>query len=297
LSARTNKAKDRKFQRKFTDSDELCRYVKEHFGDTHVLGFSGGKDSVACWLQLRRHGIKVIAAHMYYTPDMRLTDEVLGYYEDFFGQRIHRYPHTEFLRRLDHVMYAAPRQVRIFDQNKRRRDLSISDYALDLKKRYGVPGALLGDGTRSTDSLRRLITMRRFGTLYPAKGYFFCVYDWNDARVEQEIRAAGVKLSPEYRLMGRGWESDAEQLEPLGREYPDDLEKVLHWHPLLRAELWRRRFARSPAQDADPETSHRQGTARARKAAQPGRGGPGEPGRGDGDGAGEGEDGDAEAAG
>lgn len=236
-----------RYQRKFDSSEALCAYVRETFGPKQVLGFSGGKDSVACWLQLRRAGIEVIPLYLWYVPGLRLEQEVIGFYEDFFGQRIHRFPHGVFLDRLNDITFLAPWQVKVVDEAKMHRDISNRLIIRELAKLNGLHRALFADGTRESDSLRRRITIRRYGSLFPSSSRFFPVYDWNDNRVEQELRDAKVPLSPEYRLLGRGFECTADQLEGLGREYPDDVERILAWFPLLKADSWRRRFARPTA--------------------------------------------------
>ena len=53
--------------RHFASCDELCAYLAR-FNDTAILGFSAGKDSVGCWLQLRKHFKRVVPFYLYYVP-------------------------------------------------------------------------------------------------------------------------------------------------------------------------------------------------------------------------------------
>ena len=64
-----------------------------------LLAFSRGKDSIAAWLALRAAGIQVHAFYLYSVPGLLAFErDSLAYFEDVFGQRIHRYPHPSLHR-------------------------------------------------------------------------------------------------------------------------------------------------------------------------------------------------------
>ena len=44
-------------------------------GETVILAFSRGKDSLAAWLALREAGVNVVPYHMYLIPELRFVDE------------------------------------------------------------------------------------------------------------------------------------------------------------------------------------------------------------------------------
>ena len=57
-------------RRQFADSDDVCRYVAGLSGGRVLLSFSGGKDAVGAYLQLRRH-----------FADIRLLEVATGRWE------------------------------------------------------------------------------------------------------------------------------------------------------------------------------------------------------------------------
>ena len=66
----------------------------------------------------------------------------------------------------------------------------------------------------------------------------------NASRVQdddrREIRAAGLKLSPEYRLFGRSFDGlDYRFLRPIRDHYPADYDRIREFFPLVEAELHR----------------------------------------------------------
>lgn len=55
-----------------------------------------GKDSLAAWLAMREAGITVVPYHLCLAPGMRFVDDLLHFYEDFFGIEIINLPHPSF---------------------------------------------------------------------------------------------------------------------------------------------------------------------------------------------------------
>lgn len=66
---------------------DLIKRVKEITGDTILLSFSGGKDSIAMWLYLREH-FEIIPYFLYWVPGLSFVEESMAYYEDFFDTEI-----------------------------------------------------------------------------------------------------------------------------------------------------------------------------------------------------------------
>lgn len=228
--------------RHFASCDELCAYLAR-FNDTAILGFSAGKDSVGCWLQLRRHFKRVVPFYLYYVPGISFVEDSLAYYEDFFGTRIHRYPGPWLLNIVDSLIYQPPERIDALNQLKVHRGLSTGHIIEDLRRRE-APNALVADGAKVSDSLRRAISIKAHGSLYPHKSKFLPIFDWNDRRLEQEIIAAGVQLAADYQMFKRTWEGARyAQLEPLRKHCPADYDLVLKWMPLAELEFVRRKFA------------------------------------------------------
>lgn len=228
-------------ERHFATCDDLCAFLAK-FNDTAILGFSAGKDSIGCWLQLRRHFRRVVPFYLYYVPGISFIEDSLAYYEDFFGCRIARFPHPALFNIIDNFIYQPPERKTLFDELKIHRDLKVSHIVEYL--RHDAPHALLAEGAKISDSLRRALTIKAHGSLYPHKHKFLPIFDWNDARLERELRDAKVKLPADYLMFVRTWEGARfAQMEPLREHSPADYAQLLRWMPLSELEFVRRRFA------------------------------------------------------
>src|SRR5260370_26098405 len=86
-------------------------------GETVILAFSRGKDSIAAWLALREAGVEVLPYHMYLIPELRFVDESLAYFADFFGcGPILNLPHPSLYRWLANLVYQPPDRCAVIDQ-------------------------------------------------------------------------------------------------------------------------------------------------------------------------------------
>jgi hypothetical protein len=227
----------------FETSDELCRYIAENTGDTCLLNFSAGKDSVGCWLQVRRYFKRVIPVYRYHVPGLKFVERSLAYYEDFFGTKIERIPDPFFMKRLDQLEFQAPRRVGQLNEAKFTREYEQEDIACWLREKYDAPWAYTASGRRAADSMRRLVTMRRFGVLRKESFSFYACFDWKENDLHRELVQAGVKLPVDYRHFGRSFESIRYPFCKVIRdEFPEDWETIQKWFPLAGAEIARREF-------------------------------------------------------
>ncbi len=86
---------------------DLLDFVKAERGDTLLLSFSRGKDSIAAWLYLRDH-FTIVPYYLYLVPGMSWEEESLTYYEEVFGQHIIRLPHPLFYKLLHDFVWQTP---------------------------------------------------------------------------------------------------------------------------------------------------------------------------------------------
>lgn len=230
------------YVRHHESSDALCRYVLG-LSDTVLLSFSCGKDAIASWIQLRRHGFRVVPFYLYLVPDLAFVEKSILYYEDFFETKIHRLPHPSLYRMLHERVFQPPERWQIIE------DLSLPVWEYgevedQVREDCGLPADVLtAKGVRTADSPDRLASVRRHGSLTPNKRSFLPVYDWRIADVKSAIIEAGVRLPIDYRLFGRTFDGvDYRFLEPISRHFPDDYERILEWFPLARLEILRRQW-------------------------------------------------------
>lgn len=225
------------------DSDALIGYVREHYGETILLSFSGGKNSIALWLHLRAH-FNIIPYFLYWLPGLSFVEEMLAYYEAWFGARILRLPHPLFYNMVRTGAYQEPHVVGTVDWL----GLPSFDFAdLDaIVCAYQEPPldperTLCAVGFRSADNIdRRNLILQKgaIGTL--KRRYYYGIWDWNVEQVAATIKRHGVALPADYRYWGRTIAAfDYQFLKPLKTHFPADFERVKEWFPLIEAELFR----------------------------------------------------------
>ncbi len=93
---------------------EVIERIREET-DTILLAFSRGKDSLAAWLVVRDYFPHVIPYHMYTVPGMRLVEESLQYYEEYFGCHIIRVPHPSTYRMLGNLVFQPPEHCAVIE--------------------------------------------------------------------------------------------------------------------------------------------------------------------------------------
>lgn len=216
---------------------DLCR---QEYGDTILLGFSQGKDSIAMWLELREH-FNIIPFFMYHCPGLEFIEASLDYYERFFGTHIIRLPHHLLYKTLNDFMYQPPHRVATI------RAISMPPYDYPelgqiICDSKGIPMTAVALGHRALDNIDRRYLIHREGALgkLPNKPYFFAVWDWSVGRISDIIIKNKVKLPVSYQIMGRtiiSWEY--QYIKPIKDNFPRDWERMLEWWPWLDLELFR----------------------------------------------------------
>ncbi len=220
--------------RHFADSDELCRHMRETFGETILLSFSLGKDSVAAWLQARRYFPRIIPFYMDLIPGgLSFVNEAVTYYEQFFGTPILRVPNPSLSRMLRNAVYQPSSRLDALQ------DINVPVVTRDEVEDYirGLTGVghdtYTALGTRAADSAVRRNAVEKFGSVTPARRTFLPVFDWAIDRMHREFAEAGVKLPADYRMFGISFDGvDWRFTEPLKRLRPDDYAKIKRWFPL-----------------------------------------------------------------
>lgn len=207
--------------------------------DTILLAFSCGKDSIALWLELRKHFARIIPFYMYLVPNLEFVDRSLAYYESWFGCWIARYPHPSLYRMLNHGVFQPPENQQVI-LSARLPEFSYSDVYEILREKHSLANGWAASGVRSCDSPYRRIAISRYGPINHKSSQFYPIHDWNMDRVVSEIAQSGCKLPPDYRLFGRSFDGiDARFLRPLRDNYPRDYKRILEYFPLAELELKR----------------------------------------------------------
>ncbi len=216
----------------------LIERVRELSGDTILLSFSRGKDSIAMWLYLRPH-FEIVPYYLDWIPGLSWVDESLAYYEAFFGQHIIRLPHPLFWKYLNSFFFQPPERVAII----RAIDFPPYDYADldDILCQQRGREMYTAMGMRSADGLMRRNLMIQQGVLgNKRRRYFYPIWDWNIEQVGRIILDSGVALPVDYELWGRtATDFTYPFLKGVRDRFPDDWQRILDWFPLADLELFR----------------------------------------------------------
>jgi hypothetical protein len=211
--------------------------------DTILLAFSCGKDSIAAWLECRKHFSRVVPFYMYLVPELEFVNRSLAYYEGFFGTRIIRLPHPSLYRMLNRGVFQAPENRDVIVSAKLP-EFEYGDVYKILRDENNLPAAYCASGVRAVDSPYRMVSIKMHGAINHKKQQFYPIWDWHKPRLIGTIQNAGVKLPVDYRVFGRSFDGlDYRFMEPMSRVFPADYARVLEYFPLVGAELARRKYA------------------------------------------------------
>lgn len=222
--------------------EETCRIVRERFGGTCLLSFSGGKDSIAAWIQCERFFDRVIPYYGYVVPDLEFVEDHLQHCEDVFGTHIVRVPHPTMYHQLNTYVFQSPTTAQIIQAARLPNfnfELVHDVVALD----NGLRGrdVLTATGLRASDNLARRTNIIASGSINLERRKFMPVWDWSIARLEDELRTRGVGLPADYEMFGRSF--DGMQwfyILEIRKRFPRDYEKIKEMFPLMEVEFFRK---------------------------------------------------------
>lgn len=221
--------------------DRLIAEYKEKYGEQTLLAFSRGKDSIAAALALRGK-LDVIPVHYNGPPELDFINENCRYFEKhLFDRKIIVLPHPVrwsnmcggfHLQSLSNAEVIGAAQLELLD-HEIMRDRIIQETGCNPKIWNAV-------GVRATDSPMRRMTMEKHGPLRSKTKTWFPVWDWNKARLVEEIERSGISLPIDYLIWGRSFDGlDARFILPMKKHLPADYEKIKLWYPLIDVEAIR----------------------------------------------------------
>lgn len=222
-------------------SDDLIDWVRDNYGDTILLSFSMGKDSIALWLFLREH-FEIVPYFLYWYPGLAFVEKSLAYYEEWFGTRIMQLPHPLFYNMLRTGAYQEPHVVGTIDWLRLERyDFADIDTVVCEYSDLDPTQTLCAVGFRAADNMERRRLIKQMGTIgFKRRKYYYGIWDWNVQRTTQIIKDNDVAIPPDYVHWGRTIAAfDYQYLQPLREQYPEDFQRLREFFPLIDAEIFR----------------------------------------------------------
>lgn len=225
-------------------TNAVCDLVREACGHNKaLLSFSCGKDSWAAWLSAR-DDFDFQPYYLYLVPGLEFVEEYLGYAEQILGKRVVRLPHPSFYRLLNHAIFQAPERRRIIWaanldnwSYEDMRDAVIEDHQLP-------DNCWVASGVRAADSPMRRAALLKNGGINANRRQFYPCWDWNKARLMEELQRANIKLPVDYKIFGRSFDGiDLRFLIKIREHFPRDYQRILDWFPLADMEIARYDFA------------------------------------------------------
>ena len=226
--------------------DEIMTEVRKvNPCDTVMISFSRGKDAWGCWCALRDK-IDVQPFHYYCgPPHLEFIDEYLDYAEKKIGKHIINLPAPMMYDMLS----VQNRGNGICQPPYRVMPLQILDIAPftfeDVQEAAiedaGLPqGTFSALGVRAADSARRKLFFKTHGPVSLAKKKFYPIWDWDKAKLMDELKRHDIKLPIDYKLFGRSFDGLYYMyLIKIKECYPKDYQRILDYFPLIDMEIYR----------------------------------------------------------
>lgn len=198
-----------------------------------LVGFSGGKDSVACLDLCFKYFDYVQPFFMYVVPSLEFQEVTLRYYEKKYNTEIIRVPHfmlSDFLRygtyRLPDMEVPMVKTVELYNY---------------LREKTGI--YWISAGERIADSMVRRAMIKESSSIDRKRGRFYPIAYWNVNQVRSYNKQNRLPLSLENKSLGYSFRSlMAKELIEIKRLFPQDYEKIKDMFPLVDVELSREVF-------------------------------------------------------
>ena len=224
--------------------DEMLTEVKRlSKSDTIMISFSGGKDSWGMWCALKDK-IDFELYHYYgAVPGLEYEDTYLDYCERKIGKRIIRLPAWNIYALLAGQSLAAvpPNRVPVqwvFNLPPNVTHEDVQALAIEIA---GLPETTYtAIGLRAADSTRRAMVLRRHGVISENVRKFYPIWDWNKAKLLDELKRNDVRLPPDYYMFGRSLDGvNYRFVKGIKDNFPNDYKKILEYLPFHDMDLYR----------------------------------------------------------
>jgi 3'-phosphoadenosine 5'-phosphosulfate sulfotransferase (PAPS reductase)/FAD synthetase len=211
-------------------------------GDTVLLSFSGGKESIALLglfdeLRLFR---RVIPYYLYLVPRLDFVENALTYYERRFGVPIIRLPHPSRFRMLNSYIFQPPGRLGELD-DAGIPDISYHELEQMVRQAAGDPRAFVAIGVRARDSLNRWANYKKTGGINWGRHAYHPIAEWTVQHLDDYFTTRKIPLPIDYQWFGRSFDGlDYRFVSEIRRHSPRDYQRILEDFPLVELEIFRR---------------------------------------------------------
>lgn len=232
--------------------EDLLQETRKRSGDTILLGFSRGKDSIAAWISLKESGLfkRIVPIHLYLVPDLSFVNDSLKYFEDVFQTKIINIPSPALYHTIARNIFQPPGRLwRNADYMERLTWVTVEKQNEAIKRKMNLPStAIQANGVRAMDTPLRRMNLHTNGpfTLHNVK----IIWNWSTKRVMDTINDHKIKLPVDYEMFGRSFDGWGFQYAyPIKQRFPEDYKKMVKWFPLLELEIMRFTELEDPCRD------------------------------------------------
>jgi hypothetical protein len=182
----------------------------------------------------------IIPYAYYLVPKLEHIDEYLDQCEKIIG-KIYRYPSPSLYNRIATRQYQPPERITPLYELGAMPKITFDAISRCCEISSGIPeNTWTAIGVRSADSIARAGAIKAHGAWNDKRRIFYPVWDWNKARLVDEMKKHNIKLSPEYVAYGRTFDG-LFMLYAIAMEkhFPKDYQRVLEFFPFVELEVFR----------------------------------------------------------
>ena len=195
-----------------------------------LVGYSGGKDSMAVIDLCLRSFKRVEAFFMYFVPGLECTEQAIREAEVRYGITIRQYPHWLLRKCLFEGVYC----------NSSHKMNDVPEWKLQDVYQLALADAqvsVLATGAKKSDSLWRRRQMSSW-----CKEVLTPLREWNKLDVLAYLKLQHLPIPASSGRSATGIDLSTPSLLWLNDTYPDDFKRLCTVFPYAEAVVWRRKF-------------------------------------------------------
>jgi hypothetical protein len=205
-----------------------------------TLGFSTGKDSLACAVLLKKLNIEFIPFFFYHCPDLEFVERNIRMYEDLLQMEVVRMPHPMLYDYLRHQDFQPPEMIYYLEDcglvHASFEDMVdiYLDSIGDERNYYDIVGQ------RASESFNRRMVFKKQGFINHHTKKVSLIADWTTKEVIEFLHEENIPLTPDYKIWNRSFDGLKYQfLFGVKEHYPKDWQTIKEYFPLIELELFR----------------------------------------------------------